>query len=391
MQRPGLGMDARVTDKITTLQSGCKPLVIRRVDVVPVALPLKKPMTMAGVTFAHAHNILVRIEAADGTVGWGEVAAAPTRTGDTLDGLVAAVRDHLAPALIGKDANALPDLRRAMRVALFGNTGAHSAVEMALLDLAGRASGEPLIELIGGALRRQVAPMWLLGNPTPQADIAEAHAKESEGFHFFKLKIGTKPIEKEIAGTLELRKALGEKVPLCADANCGLTLADAQRYVNETRAARLMFVEQPLPPHELDELAALTKESPVPIGADESFHSLSDLDTHARCGGGGVSLKLTKLGSMTAAIEAARRCQKLKLSVNIAVLVAESSIASAASVHLACAVPDVSWGVSLTHFYLAADVVRRPLALGDGAVALPSGPGLGVEVDEAAVARFRIG
>ena len=71
-----------------------------------------------------------------------------------------------------------------MRGALVGNTGAHSAVEMALLDLAGRASGEPLIELIGGALRRQVAPMWLLGNPTPQADIAEAHAKEARRIPF---------------------------------------------------------------------------------------------------------------------------------------------------------------------------------------------------------------
>ncbi len=58
--------------------------------------------------------------------------------------------------------------------------------------------------------------------------------------------------------------------------------------------------------------------------------------------------------------------------------------------HLACAVPNVDWGVSLTHFYLAEDIVRRPLAIRDGAVALPSGPGLGVEVDEAAVERFRV-
>src|SRR5437899_2669257 len=76
------------------------PLIIRRVDAIPVALPLLKPMKMAGVTIAHAYNLLVRIEAADGTVGWGEAASAPTMTGDTLGGLVAAVRDHLGPALI---------------------------------------------------------------------------------------------------------------------------------------------------------------------------------------------------------------------------------------------------------------------------------------------------
>ncbi|HXW26666.1 MAG TPA: hypothetical protein VEK73_18120, partial [Xanthobacteraceae bacterium] len=86
------------------------PLLIRRVDAVPVALPLAKPMTMAGVTIVHAENVLVRIEANDGTVGWGEAASAPTMTGDTLGGLVAAVRDHLGPLLIGADAWARPAL-----------------------------------------------------------------------------------------------------------------------------------------------------------------------------------------------------------------------------------------------------------------------------------------
>src|SRR5215831_17026681 len=109
------------------------PLVIRRVDAIPVALPLIKPMRMAGVTIAHAQNILVRIEAKDGTVGFGEAASAPTMTGDTLGGLVCAVRDHLAPLLIGEDAWARPALVLRLKAALLGNSGAHSAIEIALL------------------------------------------------------------------------------------------------------------------------------------------------------------------------------------------------------------------------------------------------------------------
>src|SRR5262245_2619525 len=88
------------------------PLLIRRVDAIPVALPLAKPVAMAGETVNRALNILVRIEAADGTVGWGEAASAPTMTGDTLPGLAAAVRDHLAPLLIGEDAWMRPALGR---------------------------------------------------------------------------------------------------------------------------------------------------------------------------------------------------------------------------------------------------------------------------------------
>ena len=68
----------------------------------------------------------------------------------------------------------------------------------------------------------------------------------------------------------------------------------------------------------------------------------------------------------------------------------ESSLGTAATVHLACAVDNVDWGVSLTHFYLAEDLVRAPLAMNDGRVALPTGPGVGVAVDEAAVARLRV-
>src|SRR6266576_7023657 len=88
------------------------PLIIRRVDAIPVALPLKSPMKMAGITIGKAENLLVRIEAMDGTVGWGEAASAPAMTGDTLGGLVAAVRDHLGPMLIGRDAWRRPALGR---------------------------------------------------------------------------------------------------------------------------------------------------------------------------------------------------------------------------------------------------------------------------------------
>jgi muconate cycloisomerase len=232
--------------------------------------------------------------------------------------------------------------------------------------------------------------MWLLGNPTPEQDIAEAHKKREEGFGFFKLKIGTKAVETEIAGTIALRASLGSATPLCADANQGLALADARRYVEETREALLMFVEQPLAHDDLGGLAKLARVSPVPIGADEGIHSLVDIEAHERAGAGGVSLKLIKLGGMRAAVEAAQLCARRGLAVNIAAKIAESSIASAAAIHLACAAPAVDWGVSLTHFYLAEDIVRATPAIADGAVALPTAPGLGVEVDEAAVARFRV-
>ena len=363
------------------------PLTVRRIDAIAVALPLTAPMKMAGITITRAENLLVRVEAAGGEVGWGEAPSAPTMTGDTLGGLVAAVRDHLAPLLIGKDA--WHDHRPMLQRALTGNTGAHSAVEMALLDLAGRAGNTRLIDLVARPLRTRVAPMWLLGNATPEQDIAEARAKRAQGFDFFKLKIGVKKIGAEIAAAHAIRKAL-PGATLCADANCGLTLAAARRYAERTRDADLMFIEQPLPADDVAGLKALARATKTPIGMDESIQSLADIDAVKRAGAKGVSLKLIKLGGFRDAIAAGRLCRKLGLKINVAAKIAETSVGTAAAVHLGCAVPNVAWGVSLTNLYLAEDIVRRPIALRDGFVALPDGPGLGVEVDEAAVERFRV-
>jgi muconate cycloisomerase len=370
--------------------NGTRPLVIRRVDAIPVALPLKKPMRMAGVTISAAHNVLVRIEAADGTIGWGEAASAPSMTGDTLGGLVCAVRDHLAPLLLNEDAWQRPSLMRRLRAALLGNTGAHSAIELALLDVVGRSAGVPLIDLMGGRLRSSVAPMWLLGNAAIEADVEEAQSKLREGFGFFKLKVGSKALADDVATTHAVRKAVGARVPLCADANCGFTPEAARCYLDDTRSAQLLFLEQPLGSADLNGLAVLARSAPIPIGADEGIHTLADVEAHAQCGAGGLSLKLIKLGGFGVALEAAGRADRLGLSLNIAAKIAESSVASAAAIHLACAAPSNGWGVSLTHFYLAEDIVRDALPMHDGEVALPEHPGLGVEVDEAAVARFRV-
>src|SRR5258707_8050132 len=176
------------------------PLLIRRVDAIPVALPLKKPMKMAGVTIDVAENVLVRIEAAGGMVGWGEAASAPTMTGDTQGSLVAAVR-HLGPLMVGEDAWMRPPLMRRLGAALLGNTGAHSAIELALIDLAGRAASLPAIDLIGGALRPAVPPTLPLGQATPAQDAAAGLRRPPEGFRFFHVKGGGETDDPHIAPT----------------------------------------------------------------------------------------------------------------------------------------------------------------------------------------------
>lgn len=366
------------------------PISIKTVDAIRVALPLKKPMLMAGVRIETADNVLVRIESTDGNVGWGEATSAPTMTGDTAESLVGAVQ-YLAPLLIGQDARMHALLARKCLNAMHGNGGAKSAIDMALLDLVGRRLGVPIVELLGGPLRETVVPMWLLGNPSVADDIAEAKARKAEGFTFFKLKVGIKPVAEEIAAAAALRKELGSDVTLCADANAGLDLPRAMQFVRQAGDIGLLYLEQPVRAEDLTGMQALAAIGTVPICADEGIAGTAEVLAHDRARAmSGVNLKLMKAGGPRAAMRVAALCEALGLSITVAGKIAESSISASNTLAVACAAAKVDWGLNLTHIYLAEDLVRNPIKMAQGAFTLPRRAGNGMDVDEKIVERYRV-
>ena len=366
-------------------------LIISRVRAIAVSLPLRKPMHMAGVRITHAENLLVCIETAGGLRGWGEAASAPTMTGDFLPSMVAAVERGAAPRLEGRDACRYAALMAQIHAGMHRNTGAKAAVECALLDLVGRHYGVPVHVLLGGALRESVSPMVLLGNESPEADLGEAVRKRADGVGFFKIKVGVKSMEDEVRNTLALRRELGPDVLLCADANMGLTAAQTRAYCAGVEQAGLLFFEQPLRSDTLEEMSALARQVSIPMCADESVGSVSDIAALQRVGAiAGVNLKTIKLGGMTQVLRAGVFCQQHGLSINLAGKVAESSIAGSSILHLGAVVPNLDWGISMTNHYLAEDLVREPLASACGELRVNDRPGLGIDVDDAAVARFTL-
>lgn len=377
----------------TNIRAGqhVSPLRIKRVDAIPVALPLAKPMMMAAEKIVTAENLIVRIEADNGLVGWGESTVAPTMTGDTLPGIVAAVRKHMAPILVGADMRDRALLAQRCRASIVHNGGAKAAVEIALLDLAGKHLGVPSVELVGGALRHAVQNMWLLGNPDIADDIAEAKRKVGESYGFFKLKVGVKRVEEEIVAAREVRAALGPDVKLCADANTGWTVPKARDYLRGVDGLGLMFLEQPLPNDQASGMGELNRLGILPICGDECIAGGSEILDLGQAGIiAGVNLKLIKAEGVTPLLRAAALCKQIGLSVTLAGKVAGSSISAAATLLAACASPVLDWGVNMTHVYLAEDLVRDPLSLENGTIALRPAPGLGVTVDEDAVRRFTV-
>ena len=368
-----------------------RPLIIKRIDAIPISIPLKKPVNMAGVRIEISWNLLVRAEASNGLVGWGEASVAPAMTGDVLPGMVAAVNEHLAPLVTGKDVLKRAELAHLCAHALHHNGGPKCAVDAAIADLAGRHLNVSLSDMYGGARRDSLTAMYLLGNPRIEDDIAETHKKIKEGYKFFKLKVGIKNPYDEADAALEIRRVVGRDVVLCADANMGMDFRAARIFVERSRDADLLFLEQPLRDDDFDGMAELARISPIPLNGDESLANVATIIAMARAGSiKGANLKTIKLGGVSATVHAMSVCAALGLNINLACKVAETSVGAATIVHMGAVAPNVNWGTSITNHYLVDDIVKNPIRIENGMMTRPAGSGNGVEVDEAAVARFRV-
>lgn len=363
-------------------------VAICRVEPIAVSLPMTKPMKMAGVLIKAADNVLVRVEIEGGHVGWGEAASAHSMTGETVESMMAAIR-HMAPTLVNMDAADIAAVSTRMDQLMYYNQSAKSAVEMALHDALGKALGKPVYELLGGKKRSRVPVLWLLGTGSIEGDIAEAKAKQAAGFVAFKVKVGVGDPLDDALRTRKVCEALGKGLLISSDANQGYSLEQALAYVKAVEGAALDFFEQPISGHDVDGMATLAASTQIPIGFDEGLHGMDDLiQHHERHAARGCSLKTIKLGGLKGVMHAAGLCQRLDMKVNLACKVAESGIAAASLMHLAAAVPQVAWGVSISNQYLADDIVRATVKVVDGHAEVPAGVGLGVDVDEAKVRKY---
>jgi muconate cycloisomerase len=362
---------------------------IKHIQAIAISLPMIKPVKMSFEEVRNAENVLARIETSDGIVGWGEAASAPTMTGETPGSMVAAIR-YLADKLEGLPAD---DIGAAMHRAgqyLYGNNSAKAAIEMALWDALGQAKGKPVYELLGGAKRMRVPALRLIGTGSTEGDIAETQKRLAEGYVAIKIKVGVASPEADAERARAICATVkDEKVLICTDANQAWTPDEAIRFVRGIADTRIEFFEQPVAGHDVAGMARVAAASRVKIGVDEGLHSMDDLQHHYDMKAAqGCSLKTIKLGGMRPVYDAALLCEKLGMQVNLACKIAEAGVASAGLMHLAAAIPAVDWGVSLSSPYLADDIVAEPIALAGGWLNVPTGPGLGIRVDEAKVRRY---
>ena len=363
---------------------------IKTIEPIAVRLPMRKPVIMASEEVHQADNVLVRITTDSGYVGWGEAASAPLMTGETVAGMVAAIR-YLTAALVGRDSRDIAGAAWVMQDRMYGNTGAKAAIEIALHDLAARAVGKPVHALLGEQQRTRVPLLGMIGGGDFDGDVRDAERAKREGFTMFKIKVGIDTAERDAKRTRAICAVIGSGSVISADANQGFGTEEAIEYVRTVAGTGLDFFEQPVIAHDLAGMAAVAAASDIAIGADEGIHSLGDIRSHhEQQAARGVSLKAIKLGGLRPLVEAGRLCAELGMAVNIACKTGEAGIACAAALHAAAVMPALDWGMSLTNLALREDIIARPLYVAHGHAEVPDGPGLGITVDEASVAHYRI-
>ena len=220
---------------------------IRTVESIAVRLPMKKPVLMAGETVAQAENVFVRLETDSGAVGWGEAAAAPTMTGETIASMMAAI-ELLTPKLLGRSGDDFAGATAAMDAQLYGNSGAKAAIDMALYDLIGRATGRPVYALLGAKRRSRIAVLAVIGSEDAAADLREAQVRWNAGYRAFKIKVGLGLPETDAARTMMLCQALkrqaqnGQPCLVSADANQGFSVDAALAFVGQDFARAVALV-----------------------------------------------------------------------------------------------------------------------------------------------------
>lgn len=368
---------------------------ITQIETIPVRVPLKKGMTAKTAHGVHATSdyVIIRIETDEGLVGLGEATVAPRWSGETSSGCARVIDELLAPVLIGQDPQQMIRLRAVMDREIKLNPFTKAGIEIALWDIAGKAAGMPVCQLLGGAVRDEVPIKMIVGALDPPAAVALAEQFLEWGVRCLKVKVGLDP-QTDVQRVRAVRKVAGPEIPIGIDANCGWNLATARRTLQMLEMENLLFAEQPIPPADPAALADLRRTTPVPIMADESVFTLTDAwnVTTARAADI-LSVYPGKHGGLWPTVEIAHVARAAGIVCSIGSNL-ELGVGTAAMLHAAAALPVIDCDTYPTDIvgpvYHETDLLREPLSVGPQVARVPTGPGLGVELDEEQLQRWRV-
>jgi L-alanine-DL-glutamate epimerase-like enolase superfamily enzyme len=354
---------------------------IQRFEAWAVEMGLCEPYDIAYERVDHATNVFVRLETSTGLVAFGCAAPDLAVTGETPESVLSALRGVAEPLL--RDSNPLRRLLllETLRKKLPDAPSACAAVDLALHDLIGKLTGQPIYKLLGG-FRDRIRTSITIGILPEDETVRRARDFVGQGFRALKLK-GGRDAEHDAERVMRVREAVGPGVELRFDANQGYTVEQSLRFVERTRAAKLELLEQPTPRGETDLLGRVVEQVALPVMADESLMTLRDAFRLARRRlADMVNVKLMKVGGIDTALQINSVARAAGLEVMVGCM-DEAALAIAGGLHFALARPNVVYADLDGHLDLKGDPSVGAVILRNGTLFPTERPGLGADVDMA--------
>ncbi|MGA0023176.1 MAG: mandelate racemase/muconate lactonizing enzyme family protein [Burkholderiales bacterium] len=341
--------------------------------------------------------VLVKIHA-EGVTGLGQIR--PISPGhfvaDTTQSMVAAIREIYGPALIGRSIFDIEGINAMFDNRLHGNPAARAVLDIAVRDAMGKALKTPVHNLIGGCCQPRIPLEWSVSMAEDvQTMIAEAkRAVDEFGMKVICLKMADRRgWKRDVANFAAVRKALGDDIMIGIDPNAGWTLGDSLLAINEIKPMGLGYIEQPIERRDLRGMAEIRRAAGgVPVMADEGVFTIQDAFALAEARAiDAYCIKLYKIGGITPAKKIAAIAEAANIQLNCGGLAVQSQLEAAAGAHFYSSVP-LSRMMGAAEFVMGLNAAAKdPLCpesdfkIVDGHVNVPTGPGLGVTIDEKAL------
>ncbi len=359
--------------------------LIEKVDLGMVDLKPKVKRTDAIQSFVSQETPIVTITDADGAVGIGYSYTIGTGGSSVMRLLI----DHLAPRLIGRDADQIEAIWHELEFATHATTIgaitaiALAAIDTALWDLRAKKQGLPLWKLAGGA--KESCPLytteggWL--HIEPEALVEDALAAKAKGFNGSKVKIGKPHGSEDFARLSAVRKAVGDGYEIMTDCNQGFAVDEAIRRAERLRDLDLAWIEEPLAADDIDGHVRLNRSTATPVAVGESLYSIRHFREYMQRGACSVvQVDVGRIGGITPWLKVAHMAEAFDMPVCPHFLME-------LHVSLVCAVPN---GKYVEYIPQLDELTGRKMRIKDGHALAPEEPGLGIDWDFDALKARRI-
>ncbi len=377
---------------------------VEKITCHVLSSPVEHPFTSSrGWLYKTRGTCLVEIETSDGIVGWGECYG-PSMVAKAF------IDTQYAARVIGRDPFDVEVIWEDLynRIKDYGSSGmaiaAISGIDIALWDIIGKACGRPIHKMIGGAFRQEVEA-YATGLYFTDMDrlieeaVEEANGFVADGFRAIKMKIGLGSIDLDFDRVKAVREAIGKDIKLMVDANHCFSVPTAIRLGRRLEELDIDWFEEPISPEDIDGYQEVTRALDMAVaGGENEFTRWGFRDAITRkamdivqpdvCAAGGIT-ECKKIATMATAH-----------GVECVPHAWGSAIGLAATIHFLAAIPDQPPSLRpfppMLEFEQCENpfrdhLAREPIVQNNGIVAVPTGPGLGIEVDRSIIDRYRVG